>query len=164
VGQTWRQRPCGRGQAVPDYQDGNDIRRTVSNGDDCPPKEVCDLRALFSTYRLSRKRTTLTKNRIHPLLKENLYGFTREEIFGKASREKIRTISGDERLKFQLNLLPGRLGREEQDAGDLKEKTLTAAAPFMARTGILTSMCGISVFIAIAIVADITGISRFRAP
>jgi hypothetical protein len=71
---------------VPDYQDGNDIRRTVSNGGDCPPKEVRDLRALFSTYRLSRKRTTRTKNRIHPLLKENLYGFTREEIFGKASR------------------------------------------------------------------------------
>jgi hypothetical protein len=31
-----------------------------------PPKEVSDPRALFSTYRLSRKRTTRTKNRIHP--------------------------------------------------------------------------------------------------
>jgi hypothetical protein len=72
---------------VPDYQDGNDIRRASGNAGDRSPKEVRDLRALFSTCRLFRKRTTRTKNRIHPLLKENLYGFTREEIFVKASRK-----------------------------------------------------------------------------
>jgi hypothetical protein len=79
------------------------------------------------------------------------------EIVGVGG-EKIRTTSEGEWLSFQLTLLPGRPGREEQHTGVLKEKTLLAAAPFTARIDILTSMCGISVFIAIAVAADITGI------
>jgi hypothetical protein len=53
---------------------------------------------LFSTYRLFRKRTTQTKNRIHPLLKENLYGFTWEEIFGKASRRHFHMAPASQRF------------------------------------------------------------------
>jgi hypothetical protein len=74
------------------------------------PKEIRDLRALFSTYRLLRKEIGQTKNRVHrtkgpPLLKENLYPFTKEYIFGKGSRKHIRSISGDPTLNFQINLL-----------------------------------------------------------
>jgi transposase len=46
-----------------------------------PPEEIQELRGLFSTYRLLKKETTQTKNRIHSLLKETLYGYTQEEIF-----------------------------------------------------------------------------------
>ncbi|MCL2722387.1 MAG: transposase [Treponema sp.] len=45
-----------------------------------PPKEIRDLRALFATYRALIGQS---KNRIHSLLKENLYPFTKEYIFGK---------------------------------------------------------------------------------
>ena len=48
-----------------------------------PPKEIRDLRALFATYRVLRKEIGITKNRIHSLLKENLFPFTKEYIFGK---------------------------------------------------------------------------------
>jgi transposase len=60
-----------------------------------PPKVVQDLRALFSTYTLIRKQITATKNRIHSLLKQNLFPFTKEYIFGKKTRPSIRAISED---------------------------------------------------------------------
>jgi transposase len=60
-----------------------------------PPKELSDLRGLFSTYRLYQKQTTQLKNRIPSLLKEQLHGFTPEEIFDRKSRVMIRELSDD---------------------------------------------------------------------
>jgi transposase len=127
-----------------------------------PPKEIQDLRSLFSTYRLYQKQNTQLKNRIHSLLKERLYGFTQEEIFDKKSRKKIREISGDSALKFQINQLMDRLERDEADVEALKAHILRQAEPFMAQLDILTSIKGVSVFIAAAIIADIIDVNRFK--
>jgi transposase len=127
-----------------------------------PPEEIQELRSLFSTYRLYQKQNTQLKNRIHSLLKEQLYGFTQEEIFDKKSRWKIRGISGKAVLNFQINQLMDRLERDEGDVEALKERVLAAAEPFMAPIEVLTSMKGVSVFIAIAIIADIIDVSRFK--
>jgi transposase len=127
-----------------------------------PPKEIQDLRGLFTTYRLLRKQTTQTKNRIHSLLKEQLYGFTQEEIYGKKTRLEIREISNDPVLRVQINMLMDHLEMIEKEVEKLKEHIQVAAAPFMRQIEILTSMKGISPFIAIAIIADIIDVSRFR--
>jgi transposase len=127
-----------------------------------PPKEIQDLRGLFPAYRLYRKQNTQLKNRIHSLVKEQLYGFTQEEIFDRKSRAKIRELSADPVLKFQLNQLIDRLERDEEDVNVLKEQVLLHAEPFMEQIGILASMKGVSVFIAIAVIADITEVSRFK--
>jgi transposase len=55
--------------------------------------------------------------------------------------------------------LPDRL---ERDAGSLKEQVLLAAQPFMTQIDILTSMKGVSVFIAIAVITDIIDVRRFK--
>jgi transposase len=127
-----------------------------------PPPEIQSLRGLFTTYRLYKKQEIQLKNRIHSLLKERLYGFTREEIFGKKNRRELRILSKDPILGFQINQLLDRLERDEADEEALKEQVLLAAEPFMAQIDILTSMKGISVFIAIAIIADIIDVGRFR--
>jgi len=127
-----------------------------------PPVEIQELRGLFTTYRLFKKQNTQLKNRIHSLLKEQLYGFTQEEIFGKKDRQEIRSISSGTPLHFQVNLLLDRLERDEADVERLKDKVLLQAAPFMAQIEILTSMKGVSVFIAIAIIADIIDVGRFK--
>jgi transposase len=127
-----------------------------------PPKEIQDLRALFTTYRLYQKQKTQAKNRIHSLLKEQLYGFTQEEIFDGKSRKRIRELSSDRMLSFQINQLMDRLERDEADVDALKGQVLLHAAPFMAQIDILTSMKGVSVFIAIAVIADIIDVNRFR--
>ncbi|MDR1986480.1 MAG: transposase [Treponema sp.] len=44
----------------------------------------------------------------------------------------------------------------------MKEQVLLHAEPFMGQIDILTSMKGVSVFIAIAIIADIIEMSRFK--
>ena len=127
-----------------------------------PPVEIQDLRSLFTTYRLYLKQNIQSKNRIHSLLKEQLHGFTQEEIFGKKDREHIRTISSGTVMHFQINQLLNRLERNEADVEELKNELLLRAASFMAQIEILTSMKGVSVFIAIAIIADVIDVSRFR--
>jgi len=127
-----------------------------------PPEEIQVLRGLFTTYRLFQKQNVQLKNRIHSLLKEQLYGFTQEEIFDQKNRKKIRAIAPDSALCFQVNLLLDRLERDEADVETLKDRILLEAAPFMAQIEILTSMKGISVFIAIAVIADIIDVNRFK--
>ena len=131
-----------------------------------PPEEIQELRSLFSTYRLYQKQNVQLKNRIHSLLKEQLYGFTQEEIFDRKSRMRIRGISPDAVLSFQINRLMDRLERDEADVEVLKARILLYAEPYMTQIDILTSMKGVSVFIVIAIIADIIAVRRFavRSP
>jgi transposase len=127
-----------------------------------PPVEIQDLRGLFSTYRLLKKQTVQIKNRAHSLLKEKLYGFTQEEIFSQKSRKMIREIENGTALSYQINLLLPQLERLEAQIEDLQGKIREYAAPFMREIEILTSMKGVSVFIAIAVIADIIEVSRFK--
>ena len=65
-------------------------------------------------------------------------------------------------MQFQVNQLPDRLERDEADVKELEKQVLLSAEPFMKEIEILTGMKGISVFIAIAIIADIIDVDRFR--
>jgi len=127
-----------------------------------PPVEIQELRGLFTTYRLYRKQTTQIKNRIHSLLKEKLYGFTQEEIFDRKSREKIRNRENGSALSFQLNELFDLLEFTEARIEPLKGQIMAQAEPYMREIEILTSMKGVSVFIATAVIADIIEVNRFK--
>jgi transposase len=65
-------------------------------------------------------------------------------------------------LQFQVKLLLDRLERDEAGVELLKGKILLLAAPFTAQIKILTSMKGVSVFIAIAVTAGIIDAGRFK--
>lgn len=127
-----------------------------------PPKDIQDLRALFSTYRLLKKQITQIKNRIHSLLKEELYGFTQEEIFSAKRIQEIRKLEIDTVLSFQLELLFKQLDFLNSQTEELTDKIKESAEPHMREIEILTSMKGISVFTAIAIIADIIDVNRFK--
>jgi len=127
-----------------------------------PPLEIQELRGLFTTYRLYRKQTTQIKNRIHSLLKEKLYGFTQEEIFTQGQRKTIRALEKGSVMSFQVNELFDMLEIMEARVESLQGKIKEYAEPFMKEIEILTSMKGISVFIAIAVIADIIKVERFR--
>jgi transposase len=127
-----------------------------------PPVEIQELRGLFTTYRLYRKQTTQVKNRIHSLLKERLYGFTQEEIFTQGQRKAIRALDKGSVMSFQVNELFDMLEIMEARVESLQGKIMEHAEPFMREIEILTSMKGISVFIAIAVIADIISVDRFR--
>ena len=127
-----------------------------------PPVVIQELRGLFTTYRLYKKQTTQLKNRIHSLLKERLYGFTQEEIFAQKSREKLRGLASGTPFSFQINELFTMLEFIESRIDPLKEQILAHAEPYMQEIAILSSMKGISVFMAIAVIADIITVDRFR--
>ena len=127
-----------------------------------PPKGIQELRALFTTYRLLKKQTTQDKNRIHSLLKEQLYGYTQEKIFGKKSRKAVRMLESGSVMSFQINLMLDQLEAKEDAIESLKGKIMELAEPYMNEITLLTSMKGISVFTAIAIIADIISVDRFK--
>ena len=127
-----------------------------------PPVIIQDLRGLFTTYRLYRKQTTQIKNRVHSLLKERLYGFTKEEIFCKKDREKIRNPEAGTVMAFQINQLLDNLEHMEVQIGKLEDKIKEHTEQYMREIGIPTSMKGIGVFTAIAVMADIIEVNRFK--
>jgi len=127
-----------------------------------PPVEIQELRGLFTTYRLYRKQTTQMKNRIHSLLKEKLYGFTQEEIFSQKSRKMIRELEKNTVMSFQINELMDLLENMETRVETLEDKVKEHAEPYMREIEILTSMKGIGIFTAIAIIADIISVTRFK--
>ena len=127
-----------------------------------PPVEIQELRGMFCTCRLLKKQTVQIKNRIHSLLKEKLHGFTQEHIFGKGSRKSLRAMEGDPVLSFQINELFETLEYMEAKIEVFEGKIKERAEPFMREINILTSMKGVSVFIAIAIIADAITVDRFK--
>jgi len=127
-----------------------------------PPLGIQELRGLFTTYRLYRKQTTQIKNRIHSLLKEKLYGFTQEEIFSQKSRKTVRELEKNTVMSFQINELMDMLENIEIRVKTLEDKVKEHSEPFMREIEILTSMKGIGIFTAIAIIADIISVTRFK--
>ena len=172
VANTYELKQISQARNNTDKIDANILSRTIKmqvlSGEQLispvvvPPKDIQELRSLFSTYRLQKKQTTQTKNRIHSLLKEQLYGFTQEEIFDKKSREKIRNLQCSVSLSFQLKYLFDQLEFIETQVELLKEQILLQAAPYIKEIEIMTSMKGISPFIAAAIIADIITVDRFK--
>jgi len=70
-----------------------------------PDRTIQDLRSLFTTYKLIRKQIGQLKNRIHSLLKQELFPFTKTFIFGKAHREAIKNLDMKETPLFQVHFL-----------------------------------------------------------
>ncbi len=126
-----------------------------------PPPLVQDLRALFSTYKLLGKQRTQLKNRIHSLLKQNLFPFNKVMIFNRKMRETILNISDSRELKFQIMILFKELDHIDETIVILKKEIEIAGAPYIKEIDLLTSMQGISVFTAIAIMSDIIDVNRF---
>jgi transposase len=127
-----------------------------------PPVEIQELRGLFSTCRLLKKETTQTKNRIHALRKETLYGYTQEELFTQTQRKMIRGIEKGSMMSWQITLLFDLLEYTEAQVERLQDKIKEYAEPYMKEIQILRSMKGIRVFIAIAVITDIIRVERFR--
>ena len=126
-----------------------------------PEQTIQDLRALFTTYNLIKKQIGQTKNRIHAILKQNLYPFTKQYIFGKTSRNKIKKIALGMIGEYHIDYLFDHLEHLEKKYQEIEEAIKVIGAKYYKQIDILTSMKGVSVLTAIAIIADIATIDRF---
>ena len=89
-----------------------------------PEQLIQDLRSLFTTYRMFRRHIGAVKNRIHALLKQNLFPFTKKFIFGKKTREAILNLSMSDLLKYQIEYCFRELEHLETSIDELKEQLM----------------------------------------
>jgi transposase len=77
-------------------------------------------------------------------------------------RKVIRGLETNTAMSFQINELFELLEHLEGRIKSLENKIQEQAEPYMREIDILTSMKGVSVFIAIAVIADIIKVDRFK--
>lgn len=126
-----------------------------------PEDSIQDLRSLFTTHNLIKRHVGAIKNRIHALLKQHLQPFTKEYIFGKKTRSQVRSIKINAVTDYQISLLFEELEAKEKLCEDIEGSIKLEGAKYIKEIEILTSMTGISVITALAIIADIATVERF---
>ena len=126
-----------------------------------PDETIQNLRSLFTDYRLLRRQTGMIKNRIHSILKQNLKPFTKDYIFGKSHRIIIKNLELNEIAQSQIISLFEDLEYLESKLASLEKVIKVVGSKYYKQIDILTSMKGISVMTAIAIISDIATIKRF---
>lgn len=126
-----------------------------------PEQRIRDLRSLFKTYELIRTHKVSVKNRIHSILKQNLYPVTKLNLFSQDNREMIMNLDLKEEARFQVELSFDELDKLEATLTKIKERILLVGFHYKEQIDILTSMKGISVLTAIALISDVADIRRF---
>jgi len=127
-----------------------------------PSKEVSELRSMFVTYEILKKQACMTKNRIRSLFRQNgVFGFSKENLSYKHIQDKIKDLSVSETLSVQITILLSTLNSLENEKKNIKKAILKKGKIFYREIRILTSIRGVSPFLAIAIMSDIADINRF---
>lgn len=126
-----------------------------------PEQTIQDLRSLFTTYSLIKKQINQIKNRIHAIYKQNLHSFTREKIFSNSARNEIKKIKLGEVADYQIKYLFEVLENLEKKFSEIEDAIKVIGNKYYKKIDILTSMKGISVITAIAIIADVADVKRF---
>jgi len=127
-----------------------------------PSKEVSELRSMFVTYEMLKKQACMTKNRIRSLLRQNgIFGFSKENLSYNHIQNKIRSLPVSDALSIQISILLSTLNSLEDEKENIKKAILKKGKIFHREIQILTSIRGVSPFLAVAIMSDIADINRF---
>ena len=129
-----------------------------------PPKEVRELRALFSTYRLNKKTMTQFKNRIHSVFTENGIDISKKELTNSVYREKLLRQPLSETWKLQLQTLFTQLDAIETETDKIKQMIQQKGSKFFQEEiRLLLGIKGFSLLTAIALMCDVVDINRFSS-
>lgn len=127
-----------------------------------PEKTIRQLRSLFSSYKALTRIIVQIKNQIHGIYKQNLNNIPRNRLSAKTKRlSHLEEISIPEITRAQVNILLRQLIQTEENLLEIENQIKLAGSNYYREINILTSMKGISVIMAIAIIADIADIKRF---
>ncbi|MFC1669441.1 IS110 family transposase [Spirochaetota bacterium] len=127
-----------------------------------PEKEISELRSMFVTYNIIKKEVCMTKNRIRSLFRQNgIFNFSGKNLSYKNVQEEILGLRGSVSLLSQIRILISVLQSLEEEKKNIKEEILRKGKIFYKEIQLMTSIRGISPFLAIAIMSDIADINRF---
>jgi transposase len=125
-----------------------------------PEVQIRKLRSLFTTYNLITKELTMTKNRIYSLYKEQLEPL--DEFTYRELKENFEAIALPEEHKLQVRLLFDLVKLLEEKKEAIKREILLLGEPYLADIELLVSISGISVFMALGLIADYGTVERFE--
>ena len=129
-----------------------------------PSKEVQELRAMFSTYRLSKKINTQLRNRIHSILKQNGIVVKRGIMESKIGRQKILEIRLPGDWDIQIISLMKQLEIVITECDNLKDMIIIKGYKlFKKEIDLLITIKGFSPFTSVAFMADVVDIERFKS-
>lgn len=127
-----------------------------------PPKEVRELRALFSTYKLNKKAINQFKNRIHSVFTENGIDILKKQLSNPEYRAKLLEFPVNDIWKLQLKSLLIQLETIEQETEKIKQMIHELGYRlFREEVELLLSIKGFSSLTAIALMSDVVDIHRF---
>ena len=127
-----------------------------------PEKGIQELRSLFVTYKMFMKQLVQLKNRIHALTRQNLLSYRKQNIFRKETREEILAIDLPQFFKNQMAFLYQYSDTLQNQIEEIKDQVYLAGEKYKVQIDLLTSIKGISVFTALALISDIADIGRFK--
>lgn len=127
-----------------------------------PEESIRNLRSCFSNYRSLTQIIVQIKNNIHSIFKQHLVNIPRNSLSAKTKREHlIDAYDFSETVKFQLKILFRQLKQSEENLSEIEDLIKLIGAEHYKEIEILTSMKGISLIMALALIADIASIDRF---
>jgi transposase len=131
-----------------------------------PSMEIRELRKLFCQYRLFSRQMTMLKNNIQAIFVDNGVDLNSEEkvrVLSKKHGEKAMAgyeVSPASRVSLELNL--DLLWKVEEQKEKIKKEILLAGEPFSYEVKLLITVRGITPLSALAFLADVADIERFR--
>ena len=128
-----------------------------------PDRDVRDLRALFSTYSLTKKMITQIANRIHSLYKQNGWPLQRKKIYSRSFREYLaQALRLPELAMVQVCSLLNQFDTLEAEKKQLHDLICYLGVKlFGEEVKLLLSIKGFSCLTATALMADIARVDRF---
>ena len=127
-----------------------------------PKKEIRDLRRIFSTYLLTVKSRTSFKNRIYSLLKSEGVVLPKGDLYSRRGTDELNALELAPFVRVQVDMALTQVQWLNAAIECLKDQVLSHAAHFRASVDLLTSVPGISPFIALGLIADIGDIGNFN--
>jgi len=127
-----------------------------------PNQNIRKLRSYFSLYNLTKKQVNQTKNRIGSLLLYNGINLEPDFLYAKNNRNAVLNIDLDNDYKEIIKKLYEKLDYLEKEKEFITYKMFKHGKQnYKKEIDILTSISGISVLIALALISDIADIKRF---
>jgi transposase len=128
-----------------------------------PAKDVIELRSMFVTYEFVKKQLCMTKNRIRSLFRQNgIFDFRGKDLSHKCVQKEILNMNFSLCLFSQVKILLSLLNVQIEEKNNIKNEILKKGKIFYKEISLLTSIRGVSPFLAIAIMSDIADINRFK--
>jgi transposase len=131
-----------------------------------PSVAIRELRRLFGQYQLLNRQVTILKNTVQEILNDNGISLTyRQKTMLSSETEAIEMmdefeLSPASLLTIQINLAV--LWKVEEQKKKLKKEILLAGEPFAAEVKLLITVRGITPLTALAFLADVADIRRFK--